>query len=176
MNLFDSTITRILTKNFRLTGITDQTLIKKIGKEIQNLFKMFVKLDATQVEINPFGITPDNEVVCFDAKIQFDENAMFRQSWLKEIERENEKEHDEREVLAKKYDLNFVAMDGNIGCLVNGAGLAMATMDIIHLYGGNPANFLDVGGAVNEQGVINAFNLITRDKNVKTILVNIFGG
>ena len=79
-------------------------------------------------------------------------------------------------MLAKKYDLNFVAMDGNIGCLVNGAGLAMATMDIIHLYGGNPANFLDVGGAVNEQGIINAFNLIMRDKNVKTILVNIFGG
>lgn len=137
---------------------------------------MFIKLDATQVEINPFGITPDNEVVCFDAKIQFDENAIFRQSWLKEIEKENEEEHDERENLAKKYDLNFIAMDGNIGCIVNGAGLAMATMDIIHLHGGNPANFLDVGGAVNEQGVMNAFKLITRDKNVKTILVNIFGG
>lgn len=105
---------------------------------------MFVKLDATQIEINPFGITDENEVVCFDAKIQFDENAMFRQGWLKEIEIENEKEHDEREVLAKKYDLNFVAMDGNIGCLVNGAGLAMATMDIIHLHGGNPANFLGI--------------------------------
>jgi len=156
--------------------IKDENLIKKIGKEIQNLFRMFVNLDATQVEINPFGITENNEVVCFDAKIQFDENAIFRQSWLKEIEKENEKEHDEREVLAKKYDLNFVAMDGNIGCLVNGAGLAMATMDIIHLHGGSPANFLDIGGAVNEQGVINAFNLITKDKNVKTILVNIFGG
>lgn len=157
-------------------GISDPVLIKKIGKEIQNLFKMFIRLDATQVEINPFGITTENEVVCFDAKIQFDENAMFRQKWLAEIEKENEKEHDEREILAKKHNLNFVGMEGNIGCLVNGAGLAMATMDIIHLHGGNPANFLDIGGAVNEQGVINAFNLITKDKNVKTILVNIFGG
>lgn len=124
---------------------------------------MFISLDATQVEINPFGITTENEVVCFDAKMQFDENAMFRQKWLADIEKENEEEHDERENLAKTYNLNFVGMEGNIGCLVNGAGLAMATMDIIHLHGGNPANFLDIGGAVNEQVNSNRHFLIVID-------------
>jgi len=137
---------------------------------------MFINLDALQVEINPFGITTDDSVVCFDAKINFDENAAFRQKWMKDIEKENASEEDPREGLAREYNLNFVPMDGNIACLVNGAGLAMATMDLIHHYGGNPANFLDVGGSVNQEGVENAFRLITQDSKVRAILVNIFGG
>lgn len=134
------------------------------------------KIDATQIEINPFGLATNNQIVCFDAKIQFDENAKFRQKWIDIWEKENEEKEDERNKLAKEYNLNFIPMDGNIGCFVNGAGLAMATMDIIHHYGGSPANFLDVGGSVTQSGVENAFKILSQDKTVKAILVNIFGG
>lgn len=157
--------------------IKDEGLAKLAADEIATLYKLFLKTDSTQIEINPLGVTPDNQVICFDAKLEFDENASFRQKWLTPYQTEaDEAEDDPRISLAKEYNLNFVPMDGNIGCLVNGAGLAMATMDIIHYYGGKPANFLDVGGGVNQTGVENAFKLITQDPNVKAILVNIFGG
>ena len=146
------------------------------AKEISYLYKMFLKLDALQVEINPLGITTDNSIICFDAKMNFDENAMFRHEWMNQILDANSAEEDPRDALAREYNLNFVPMDGNIACLVNGAGLAMATMDIIHRYGGSPANFLDVGGSVNQAGVESAFKLLMTDTKVRAVLVNIFGG
>lgn len=150
---------------------------KNIGKaqeQIERLYNLFIKSDATQVEINPFVETKEGEVYCVDAKINFDDNASFRQ---KEIFNYRDiAEEDPREVAASKFNLNYIGMDGNIGCMVNGAGLAMATMDIIKLYGGEPANFLDVGGGANEQQVKEAFKIITADPKVKGLLVNIFGG
>eukprot|EP00731_Ephydatia_muelleri_P002117 Em0001g2117a len=135
---------------------------------------MFLGVDATQVEINPFGETPDKRVVCFDAKINFDDNAKFRQKEI--FDCEDTAESDPREVEATKYNLSYIGMSGNIGCLVNGAGLAMATMDIIKLHKGEPANFLDVGGGASEDQVKQAFRILTIDPQVKAILVNIFGG
>ena len=154
----------------------DGKLKEDAATEISHLYRMFLKLDALQIEINPLGITTQNQVICFDAKMNFDENAMFRHEWMKQIMEENSSEEDPRDRLARESNLNFVPMDGNIACLVNGAGLAMATMDIIHRYGGSPANFLDVGGSVNQAGVESAFKLIMTDKKVKAVLVNIFGG
>lgn len=134
-------------------------------------------------QINPLGVTPDKDVVCFDAKLDFDENAEFRQKWIaaykNKAQHESEGDSAEAKLLheAASFGLNYVPMsNGNIGCLVNGAGLAMATMDIIQLSGGKPANFLDCGGGVTADGVEKAFSLITRDPAVKVILVNIFGG
>jgi len=141
---------------------------------IKKLYKLFIDMDSTQVEINPFAVTPGGEVVCFDAKIGFDENASFRQKDIFAIA--DTAEDDPREVAAAKIGLNYVGMDGNIGCMVNGAGLAMGTMDIIKLYGGEPANFLDCGGGVTPEGVSAAFEIITSDPQVEAILVNIFGG
>lgn len=163
---------KIASKGLGLTG----KLQEDAAKEIAYLYRMFIKLDALQVEINPLGVTTENAVVCFDAKINFDENAMFRHEWMNQIIEENSAEEDPRDALARQFNLNFVPMDGNIACLVNGAGLAMATMDIIHRYGGNPANFLDVGGSVNQAGVESAFKLLMTDKKVRAVLVNIFGG
>ncbi|KAI2808704.1 hypothetical protein RDWZM_005913 [Blomia tropicalis] len=163
---------RIASEGLGLTG----KLQEDAAKEISYLYKMFLKLDALQVEINPLGITTDNSVICFDAKMNFDENAMFRHEWMSQIIDANSAEEDPRDALAREYNLNFVPMDGNIACLVNGAGLAMATMDIIHRYGGSPANFLDVGGSVNQAGVESAFKLIMTDSKVRAVLVNIFGG
>ncbi|XP_072438606.1 succinate--CoA ligase [GDP-forming] subunit beta, mitochondrial [Chiloscyllium punctatum] len=149
-------------------------LQQQAAEEIKKLYRLFLKVDATQVEVNPFGETPDGQVVCFDAKINFDDNAEFRQ---KEIFSQNdESESDPLECEAAKYDLKYVGMDGNIACFVNGAGLAMATCDIIELHGGKPANFLDLGGGVQENQVYQAFKLLTADPKVKAILVNIFGG
>ena len=166
-----------LAKNVAKIGLgLSGGLVEDAAQQISRLYKMFIKLDALQIEVNPFGITTDDRLVCFDAKMNFDENASFRHQWMKNIELENVSEEDPRDHLAREYGLNFVPMDGNIACLVNGAGLAMATMDIIHHYGGSPANFLDVGGSVNQVGVENAFRLITADQKVKAILVNIFGG
>jgi len=147
---------------------------KKAAQEIQNMWKMFLKVDATQLEINPFVETVQGEVVSVDAKIGFDDNAQFRQKEIFELD--DTTESDPREVEASKYNLNYIGMDGNIGCLVNGAGLAMATMDIIQLYGASPANFLDVGGSVQEHQVLQAFKILTSDEKVKAILVNVFGG
>ena len=144
------------------------------SEQMQRLYKLFIGVDATMVEINPFGETPTGEVVAFDAKINFDDNAEFRQKSVF-AQRDFDME-DPREAEAAKFNLNYIGMDGNIGCLVNGAGLAMATMDIIKLRGGSPANFLDVGGGATETAVKEAFKIITSDKQVKAILVNIFGG
>ncbi|XP_061195338.1 succinate--CoA ligase [GDP-forming] subunit beta, mitochondrial-like [Saccostrea echinata] len=148
--------------------------LQTAADQIRRLYELFVKVDATQVEINPFGETPDGRVVCFDAKINFDDNAAFRQKEV--FAMDDMAETDPREIEASRLKLNYIALEGSIGCLVNGAGLAMATMDIIKLHGGEPANFLDVGGGVSEQQVHDAFFLLMGDSHVKTILVNIFGG
>lgn len=147
---------------------------KRAAVEIKKLWEFFLNVDAVQVEINPLVETDKGQVVSVDAKIQFDDNSKFRQREIFDIE--DFSECDPREVDASKHNLNYIGMTGNIGCLVNGAGLAMATMDIIKLHGGEPANFLDVGGGVNEQQVFEAFRILSSDKNVKAILVNVFGG
>jgi len=146
----------------------------KAQQQIERLYEMFCKTDATQVEINPMTQLANGDVYCIDAKINFDDNSSYRQ---KEIQTYRDTtEEDPREVEASKHNLQYIGMDGNIGCLVNGAGLAMATMDIIKLYNGEPANFLDVGGGATEAQVVSSFNIITSDPKVKAILVNIFGG
>jgi len=147
--------------------------INTAAEQIEKLYNLFIAVDATQVEINPFGETTEGEVVCFDAKINFDDNAAYRQKEI--FAMGDTAESDPREVDAEQFGLNYIGLDGQIGCLVNGAGLAMATMDIVKLEGGEPANFLDLGGGVQEQGVYEAFRIITSDPRVKTILVNIFG-
>ena len=141
---------------------------------MKNLYKMFIGCDCTQVEINPLAETPEGDVVVCDAKVNFDDNAEYRQSSI--FERRDTTQEDAREVEASKYDLNYIGLDGTIGCMVNGAGLAMSTMDIIQLKGGSPANFLDVGGGANETQVQKAFEILDSDPMVKAILVNIFGG
>merc|ERR1719199_144320 len=141
---------------------------------IERLYDMFIGLDATQVEINPMAETTDHGVITVDAKVNFDDNALYRQK--EGFEMRDTSEEDPREVEADKWGLNYIGLDGNIACMVNGAGLAMATMDIIQLYGGMPANFLDVGGGAQEQQVKEAFKILTADPQVKGILVNIFGG
>jgi succinyl-CoA synthetase beta subunit len=138
------------------------------------LYKAFIELDASIVEINPLIVTDKEEVMALDAKMNFDDNAMFRHPEI--VALRDESEEDAKELEAHKHELSYVALEGNIGCMVNGAGLAMATMDIIKLYGGQPANFLDVGGGANKEKVTAAFKIILADKNVKGVLVNIFGG
>jgi len=142
--------------------------------QIKKLYDFFVKYDAVLVEVNPFVETADKEVLCLDAKVNFDHNALFRQPELQKMR--DVTQEDPREVEASKHDLNYIGLDGNIGCLVNGAGLAMATMDIIKLHGGSPANFLDVGGGATESQVKEAFRILNEDPQVRAILVNIFGG
>lgn len=148
--------------------------LKIAAEQLQKLYKLFTKLDCTQLEINPFAETPDGRVVCFDAKLNFDDNAEFRQKEVFEVQ--DLSETDPREIHAANIGLSYIQMDGNIGCLVNGAGLAMATMDIITLNGGSPANFLDCGGNVTEKQVQQAFEILTSDSQVRSIFVNIFGG
>jgi succinyl-CoA synthetase beta subunit len=143
-------------------------------KLINALYKILVEKDATLIEINPLIITKDERVVCLDAKMNFDDNALFRRSEILQLRDLNEE--DPAEIEASKYDLAYIKLNGSIGCMVNGAGLAMATMDIIKLYGEEPANFLDVGGGASKEKVSAAFKLILLDKNVKGILINIFGG
>ncbi len=138
------------------------------------LYRMFISCDCSLVEINPLALTPGGEVLALDAKFGFDENALFRHPEIAALR--DITEEDPREVEASKYHLNYIGLDGNIACLVNGAGLAMATMDIIQYHGGRPANFLDVGGGASEEQVTEAFKILISDKNVKAILVNIFGG
>jgi succinyl-CoA synthetase beta subunit len=138
------------------------------------VYKAFTELDASLIEINPLVVTKGNEVIALDAKISFDDNALFRHPDVEELR--DETEEDPSELEASKHELNYIKLDGSIGCMVNGAGLAMATMDIIKLYGSEPANFLDVGGSATKERVTTAFNIITSDPNVKGILVNIFGG
>ena len=141
---------------------------------IKSIYKMFVENDANLVEINPLILTKENEIICLDAKMNFDDNALFRHPEILELRDLNEEE--KTEIEASKHDLAYIKLDGSIGCMVNGAGLAMATMDIIKLYGEEPANFLDVGGGASKEKVSAAFRMILSDKNVKGILINIFGG
>ena len=141
---------------------------------IQSLYKILIEKDANLIEINPLIITKNAKLVCLDAKMSFDDNAIFRRPEILELRDLNEEEP--AEIEAKKYDLAYIKLNGSIGCMVNGAGLAMATMDIIKLYGEEPANFLDVGGGASKEKVSAAFKLILSDKNVKGILINIFGG
>merc|ERR1711977_730909 len=168
-------------------GLTDETagkvaaflgfegdLQSQCAEQIKRLYQMFLKVDCLQLEVNPLAETPEGLIYTADAKLGFDDNAQFRQKQI--FDMEDTTESDPREVEAARHNLNYVQLDGNIGCLVNGAGLAMATMDIIKLYGGKPANFLDVGGNVQEDQVREAFRIITEDKGVKAILVNVFGG
>jgi succinyl-CoA synthetase beta subunit len=148
--------------------------VEKAQQQIERLYEMFCKTDATQIEVNPMTQLANGDVYCIDAKIGFDDNASYRQEEIQTYR--DTTEEDPREVEASKHNLQYIGMDGNIGCLVNGAGLAMATMDIIKLYNGEPANFLDVGGGATESQVVASFNIITSDPKVKAILVNIFGG
>ncbi|MEM7014430.1 MAG: ADP-forming succinate--CoA ligase subunit beta [Verrucomicrobiota bacterium] len=144
------------------------------GKLFGALYKLFVACDCSLVELNPLVVTTDGQVLALDAKFNFDDNALYRHPDIEAMR--DPEEEDPREVAAAEFDLNYIGLDGNIACLVNGAGLAMATMDIIKHYGGEPANFLDVGGGATKEQVENAFKIITGDPNVKAILVNIFGG
>lgn len=169
------------------TGITDKEASKVVEglnlkvsdrtasiEQIKNLYKLFVEKDCTLLEINPLAETAEKELVAADAKLNFDDNAIFRQKDVFSLR--DKSQEDPREVAAAAADLNYIGLDGEIGCMVNGAGLAMATMDIIKLHGGTPANFLDVGGNASESQVVEAFKILTSDARVKAILVNIFGG
>ncbi|MCF3974092.1 ADP-forming succinate--CoA ligase subunit beta [Paracoccus salsus] len=148
--------------------------VKQCVALVRNLYRMFIEKDMEMLEINPLIVTPEGQIKCLDAKMGFDNNALYRQSDIMALR--DETEEDSKELAASKFDLNYIALDGEIGCMVNGAGLAMATMDIIKLYGAEPANFLDVGGGATKDKVTEAFKIITSDPNVKGILVNIFGG
>jgi len=152
----------------------DQEANEEAIKLIKSIYKMFIETDASLVEINPLILTKDNKIVCLDAKMNFDDNALFKHPEIIELRDLNEEE--ETEIEASKHDLAYIKLDGSIGCMVNGAGLAMATMDIIKLHGEEPANFLDVGGGASKEKVSAAFKIILSDKNVKGILINIFGG
>ncbi len=161
---------RKLAKALELSGDT----AKQFSKLIANLYKLFLQSDCSMVEINPLVVTPEGNVLALDAKFGFDDNALYRHPDI--VAYRDTDEEDPREVEASKFDLNYIGLDGNIACLVNGAGLAMATMDIIQHCGGSPANFLDVGGGATKEQVSAAFKIILGDPNVKGILVNIFGG
>ena len=160
------------------------TLIKGLGisesqsddfsNQIQKIYKTFLTSDASLVEVNPFVLNGDGNFLALDAKVSIDDNALYKQKDI--FEMRDETEEDEAEVEASKHELNYIKLDGSIGCMVNGAGLAMGTMDIIQLHGGSPANFLDVGGGATKERVAKAFSIILQDQNVKVILVNIFGG
>ena len=161
---------RVIAAALKLEG----ALAKQCGSLVKSLYQLFIEKDASLVEINPLVVTKEGNLLCLDAKIGFDDNALFRHpdiAAMRDIH-----EEDPAEVEAGKYDLNYVKLDGEIGCMVNGAGLAMATMDIIKLFGSEPANFLDVGGGATKEKVTAAFKIIVSDPNVKGILVNIFGG
>jgi len=161
---------RTVAKALNLTG----ELAKQAGKLVDILYKAFVSTDMSMLEINPLIVTKQGDLKVLDAKVSFDSNSLYRHPDILALR--DETEEDAKEIEASKYDLSYVALDGDIGCMVNGAGLAMATMDIIKLYGMEPANFLDVGGGASKEKVTAAFKIITADPNVKGILVNIFGG
>ncbi|MGI9114738.1 MAG: ADP-forming succinate--CoA ligase subunit beta [Chthoniobacterales bacterium] len=152
----------------------DSSQLKAAGKLFDGLYRTFIGLDCSMVEINPLVVTKEGELLALDAKFNFDDNALYRHPEVAAMR--DTAEEDPREVEASKYGLNYIGLDGNIACLVNGAGLAMATMDIIKFYGGSPANFLDVGGSATEEQVTEAFKILVSDRNVQAILVNIFGG
>ena len=168
-NIEDEDCKKII-RNFNL----DDNANLKCIKIIQSIYKTFISTDASLIEINPLILTKENNIMCLDAKISFDDNAIFKHPELLELRDLNEE--DPTEIEASKHDLAYIKLDGSIGCMVNGAGLAMATMDIIKLHGQEPANFLDVGGGASKEKVAAAFKIILSDKNVKGILINIFGG
>merc|ERR1719242_2353040 len=151
-----------------------ESKVEEVSQILLNLYQLFVTKDASMVEINPFAEDNSGNFVCLDAKLKFDDNAEFRQKAV--FDQRDWSQEDAREVAAAEYNLNYIALDGDIGCMVNGAGLAMATMDIIKLHGGSPANFLDVGGGATANQVKEAFKIITGDPKVNALLVNIFGG
>jgi len=157
----------------KIFNLTDDTKKQAISL-IKSLYKMFIGTDANMVEVNPLILTKEKKIICLDAKVNFDSNALFKHPEIMELRDLNEE--DPTEIEASKHDLAYIKLDGNIGCMVNGAGLAMATMDIIKLYGKEPANFLDVGGGASKEKVSAALKIILSDKNVKGILINIFGG
>ena len=161
---------RKLAKALGLSG----DLAKQAGKLGKILHDGFLSKDMSMLEINPLIVTKDQRLHCLDAKISFDGNALYRHPDIQAMH--DETEEDPKEIEAGKYDLSYVALDGNIGCMVNGAGLAMSTMDIIKLYGAEPANFLDVGGGATKENIVAAFKILTSDDNCKGILINIFGG
>jgi succinyl-CoA synthetase beta subunit len=161
---------RLVAQALRLTG----DLARQAEGLLAKVHAAFVAKDMSLLEVNPLVVTKSGQIICLDAKISFDDNALFRHADI--VALRDITEEDEKEIEASKYDLNYVALDGTIGCMVNGAGLAMATMDIIKLYGESPANFLDVGGSATKERVAAAFKIITSDPHVKGILVNIFGG
>ncbi len=179
---------KIVTVKLNISKLVSKEDVKKIIKPldlsvkleklasdlIQSIYKVLIEKDASLIEINPLILTKDNNLLCLDAKINFDDNALYRHPDIASLKDSNEEDPIETE--AKKHDLAYIKLDGKIGCMVNGAGLAMATMDIIKLYGSEPANFLDVGGGASKEKVSAAFKIILSDKNVKGILINIFGG
>lgn len=152
----------------------DYSQMNTFTQMMVGLYRVFIENDLSLLEINPLVVTQEGNLICLDAKINIDDNALFRHADLRDMR--DPTQEDERETRAQQWELNYIALDGEIGCMVNGAGLAMATMDLIKLHGGNPANFLDVGGGATKERVTEAFKIITTDKNVKGILVNIFGG
>ncbi len=147
---------------------------QKAAAILTKLYKLYIETDATLAEINPLILTPEGDVLAIDGKMNFDDNALFRQPKILAMREPDEDE--QKEIAAHEKGLSYIKLDGNIGCMVNGAGLAMATMDMIKLYGGSPANFLDIGGSSNPQKVIDAMNILLSDKNVKAVMINIFGG
>ena len=160
-------------KIIKIFNLKDNTMLQGITL-IKSIYKMFISTDANLVEINPLILTEDDNLICLDAKMNFDDNSIFRQPEIQSLRDLNEE--DPSEIEASKHDLAYIKLDGSIGCMVNGAGLAMATMDIIKLFGQEPANFLDVGGGASKEKVSAAFKIILSDPNVKGILINIFGG
>ena len=152
----------------------DGSQIRQLGQIMAGLYRLFLEKDVSLVEINPLIVTADGNLLALDAKLNLDDNAMFRQAAMADMR--DASQEDLREQQAREHELNYVSLDGDIGCLVNGAGLAMATMDLVKLHGGSPANFLDVGGGATAERVTEAFKLILSDDKVKAILVNIFGG
>jgi succinyl-CoA synthetase beta subunit len=152
----------------------EKPLVAEISGIINNLYRLFIEKDASLVEINPLVITADNHLLALDAKINFDDDALYRHPEIAALR--DPDEEDPLEVIAKDAEVNYIKLDGNVGCMVNGAGLAMTTMDLIKMAGNEPANFLDVGGGASAERIEKAFRILTSDKNVKAILVNIFGG
>lgn len=161
-------------RKIALQLMTDPAQIRQAASILVKLYKLYIETDSSLAEINPLVLTPDKRVLAIDGKMNFDDNALFRQSEvlaMREVTPDEQKEID-----ASEKGLSYIKLDGNIGCMVNGAGLAMATMDMIKLYGGNPANFLDIGGSSNPQKVVDAMNILLSDTNVKAVMINIFGG
>ncbi|MEI6274932.1 MAG: ADP-forming succinate--CoA ligase subunit beta [Prolixibacteraceae bacterium] len=170
----DLGLTPFLARKIAFALFSDFNLVKQGADLFQKLYRIFMDTDSSLVEINPLVITEDGKLLALDGKMNFDDNALFRQSAIEAL---NEPTEDElKELDAKEKGLTYIRLDGSIGCMVNGAGLAMATLDLIKYFGGEPANFLDIGGSSNPQKVIDAMNLILSDKNVKVVMINIFGG